>query len=259
MARGRALIADPSALFREGLHRLVRQARFVICAEGRDISEALACSADTNDLALIICTLDAETGSRNAAQLSELHKQYFRARIIVIADVNTFRSLWEEIFAISDAILERDISSEVLLRSIDLVMVGQKFFSAPLLRALSLESRRPLALVLPMMAAGQQITTTVQEAIASAQDRPAAPLIESSDLDRVSLAFSDRERQILGCLVRGQSNKVIARELGIAEATVKVHVKGLLRKLRTSNRTQAAVWALNHGLGLNGVEVLAAD
>jgi two-component system nitrate/nitrite response regulator NarL len=72
-------------------------------------------------------------------------------------------------------------------------------------------------------------------------------------------ALSDRERQILSCLIHGQSNKVIARELDIAEATVKVHVKGLLRKLRAANRTQAAVWALKHRSALNGTEVLAAD
>jgi two-component system nitrate/nitrite response regulator NarL len=59
-------------------------------------------------------------------------------------------------------------------------------------------------------------------------------------------ALSDREIQILICLVDGSPNKVIARALGIAETTVKVHVKGLLRKVRASNRTQAAVWALNH-------------
>src|ERR1700759_1659394 len=124
-------------------------------------------------------------------------------------------------------------------------MVGQKVFFAALLKPRSLELKRPLALVLPLIAAEHQITTSVEETIeqAGARDQPATPLIEGANLDRVSLTFSDREGQILRCLVRGQSNKVIARELGIAEATVKVHVKGLLRKLRTANRTQAAVWA----------------
>jgi two-component system nitrate/nitrite response regulator NarL len=49
---------------------------------------------------------------------------------------------------------------------------------------------------------------------------------------------------ILACLVQGQSNKQIARELEIAEATVKVHIKALLRKMQVSNRTQAAIFAL---------------
>ncbi len=55
--------------------------------------------------------------------------------------------------------------------------------------------------------------------------------------------LSEREEQILGCLALGYSNKVIARNLDIAEATVKVHVKALLRKMQVSNRTQAAISA----------------
>jgi DNA-binding CsgD family transcriptional regulator len=57
--------------------------------------------------------------------------------------------------------------------------------------------------------------------------------------------FSAREQCVLRGLVNGDSNKTIARKHGIAEATVKVHVKALLRKIRVSNRTQAAIWAIN--------------
>ena len=59
--------------------------------------------------------------------------------------------------------------------------------------------------------------------------------------------LSKREREILRGLVSGWSNKVIARELAITEATVKVHMKALLRKIRITNRTQAAIWANNNG------------
>jgi DNA-binding NarL/FixJ family response regulator len=61
-------------------------------------------------------------------------------------------------------------------------------------------------------------------------------------------APSPREAEILRCLVLGCSNKVIARQLGIVEATVKVHLKAVLRKTRTGNRTQAAIWAVNNGI-----------
>ena len=60
--------------------------------------------------------------------------------------------------------------------------------------------------------------------------------------------LSDRERQVLACLTRGEPNKLIARNCSIAEATVKVHLKTILRKIAVSNRTQAALWALAHGL-----------
>lgn len=61
--------------------------------------------------------------------------------------------------------------------------------------------------------------------------------------------LSPREIQILTCLVTGGSNKAIAARIGITEATVKVHIKGLLRKIDVRNRTQAAIWALNNGVG----------
>jgi two-component system nitrate/nitrite response regulator NarL len=58
--------------------------------------------------------------------------------------------------------------------------------------------------------------------------------------------LSVRERSILSCLIEGDSNKVIARKIDIAEATVKVHVKAILRKIRVHNRTQAAIWAMSN-------------
>jgi two-component system nitrate/nitrite response regulator NarL len=59
--------------------------------------------------------------------------------------------------------------------------------------------------------------------------------------------LSPRESQILVCLAEGKSNKVIARLYNLSEATVKVHLKAILRKLQAHNRTQAAIWAMQHG------------
>ena len=60
--------------------------------------------------------------------------------------------------------------------------------------------------------------------------------------------FSPRERDILRGIARGASNKEIARDLGIAETTVKIHVQHILRKLDVSSRVHAAVMATEHGL-----------
>jgi len=59
--------------------------------------------------------------------------------------------------------------------------------------------------------------------------------------------LSDREEQILKGLIKGHSNKMIARKCAVTEATVKVHMKSILRKIRVANRTQAAIWALENG------------
>jgi two-component system, NarL family, nitrate/nitrite response regulator NarL len=54
--------------------------------------------------------------------------------------------------------------------------------------------------------------------------------------------------QILACLVEGDQNKKIANALNISDGTVSVHLKTILKKIRVQNRTQAAIWAMNHGI-----------
>ena len=60
--------------------------------------------------------------------------------------------------------------------------------------------------------------------------------------------LTPRETEILGLLAEGQSNKVIARNLGISDGTVKLHVKAILRKLSVHSRVEAAVLAVEHGM-----------
>ncbi len=60
--------------------------------------------------------------------------------------------------------------------------------------------------------------------------------------------LSPREMQILACILSGHSNKAIARRLTITESTVKMHFKNAMRKINASNRTQAAIWAMEHGI-----------
>jgi len=67
-------------------------------------------------------------------------------------------------------------------------------------------------------------------------------------------SLSDREEQILKGLIKGHSNKTIARKCAVTEATVKVHMKSILRKIRVANRTQAAIWALENGYCADGLK-----
>ena len=64
--------------------------------------------------------------------------------------------------------------------------------------------------------------------------------------------LSEREAQILDGLVKGHPNKLIARTCEISDATVKVHMKSIMRKIRVENRTQAAIWAMKNGFAADG-------
>jgi two-component system nitrate/nitrite response regulator NarL len=66
----------------------------------------------------------------------------------------------------------------------------------------------------------------------------------ASEIDKLT----PREKEILACLARGESNKLIARSLDLAESTVKIHVQNVLKKLKLSSRVQAAVFAVEHRL-----------
>jgi two-component system nitrate/nitrite response regulator NarL len=79
---------------------------------------------------------------------------------------------------------------------------------------------------------------------------PDGPIGPAAGLgDGAAPPLSDRERAILDCLVRGDANKEIGRRFGVSEASVKRQVRALLQKLGVTNRTQAAVWALEHNVG----------
>jgi two-component system nitrate/nitrite response regulator NarL len=110
----------------------------------------------------------------------------------------------------ADGFLMKEVSPEALLQSLELVMLGEKVYPTNLASMLL--------------------------------DLTSAP----TPLNSIR-GLSSREREILQLLVTGASNKLIAIRLGIAEATVKVHLKALLRKIDVNNRTQAAIWAMNNG------------
>ncbi|RKZ94059.1 MAG: DNA-binding response regulator, partial [Gammaproteobacteria bacterium] len=73
------------------------------------------------------------------------------------------------------------------------------------------------------------------------------PSIEKEP-EKETVKLTPRESEIIIMLAQGESNKSIARTLGLAESTVKIHVQGILRKLKITSRVQAAVYAVEHGL-----------
>lgn len=98
-------------------------------------------------------------------------------------------------------------------------------------------SAKSLANAVRFMAMGEQYVPL--GFLRSATEEPTHPLAQR---------LSRREREVLGGLIEGKSNKEIARDLGITEPTVKLHMKTLYRKIGAHNRTQAAMIAKESGL-----------
>jgi two-component system nitrate/nitrite response regulator NarL len=100
-------------------------------------------------------------------------------------------------------------------------------------------------------AAGEAVIAESMTAKLVAQFRagPAAPAPAAAAPAAPAVKLTPREREAMAFLARGQSNKEIARELDVAESTVKIHVQNILKKLQLSSRVQIAVWAVEHGIG----------
>lgn len=207
------MLVDHDRLFSAALATLIGGGPFRVSAHASNADDALADIARGGEPDLIVLALQ-DGLTEEIAGIKRL-RGMTEARIVVLADTITDRSLSLSLKAGADAYLNKSMSSESLLRALQLVMLGEVVYPthvASLLMA-AVNERPPLP-------------------------APAAP---SSDL-------SKREVQILRCLLAGQSNKAIARNLHITESTVKMHFKNVMRKINAQNRTQAAVWAIQNGL-----------
>ena len=80
--------------------------------------------------------------------------------------------------------------------------------------------------------------------------KAASALVAARDKPRGAAAeLSDREREVLSLVASGLPNKLIARRLGISEKTVKAHLTSVFQQIGVTDRTQAALWAGQNGLG----------
>lgn len=148
------------------------------------------------------------------------------ARVAVLADGFDPDSMMMALNAGANGYCLSSIGCEVLVKYLDLIMLGELVF--------------PSALFLSTLAA--------QGRLAPAEKQPSAEGLQNLQVAPGSpvRTLSSREAEILQCLMQGAPNKIIARRLEVAEATVKVHIKAILRKIRVTNRTQAAMWAVAH-------------
>ncbi len=222
----RLLVVDDHTLFRRGLVALLSQdERFEVVSEAGDSGEALRCAArDAPDLILLDNHLPGVRGVDAIASLKEVAP---RAHVLMLTVSEDEDDLSAALQAGAEGYLLKTINSEDLCESIVKVMAGDSVVSPEMTRKLVTAFRNRSSAPLTAADAAHDIPPTPAEVEAGPRD-----------------TLSAREREILALIARGASNKLIARELDIAETTVKMHVQHILRKLGLSSRVQAAVYAI---------------
>ena len=185
---------------------------FDVIGEVSDIATIEPSTVLNPEIALMEISTDAPAVQRAVERLKEIYPDTL---VVILSEKVCMATLAACLGAGVNGFLTRDISSEALLESLQLVVLGETVLPTGL-----------------------------------------ATLLQHDDADwnptRVNGSkaadLSDREIETVQGLLRGESNKLIARRLNITEGTIKVHVKSVLRKIKVSNRTQAAIWAHAHGI-----------
>ncbi|MBV8824461.1 MAG: response regulator transcription factor [Bradyrhizobiaceae bacterium] len=221
------VLVGSSVLLREGIARILEGTDLRIDQSVATVEELRTELLSRHEAPLLVI----ECGERIDSSVSEIERfklHHPRGRVAVLAADYGGENLISLFEAGTNVLLAKSISREIFLRALELVVLGETLLPPELL---------------PYLRSGN-----TQPAETSGQIEYLDEDLRQSEMD-VTPPLSARERSILLCLVEGESNKVIARRIGIAESTVKVHVKTILRKIRAQNRTQAAIWAMNNNIG----------
>lgn len=210
MSQASIIFIGGSGLFRRGLNSFLDDSPFMVAAEHDTVTE---CVDDTGDLQPdVVIYISNSVVSDTVDAVGAVTAAYSGVRVLVLAAELSMEELGECLRAGTTGYLLSTISKKALRHSLTLLMLGEMVFPSA------------LATALPQCAAKR-------------------PKISA----RLRGNLTPRELDILRCLTDGASNKLIARDLGITESTVKIHMKSLIRKIGAQNRTQAALWAIESG------------
>lgn len=217
-------IVGRNEILREGLRRILVDNGFAVVATSIDHKTLCENASDHPVPEMII--IDSSSAIEGQIACRALRSDFPLSRIVLMGDDFSVRATSETMSVGADGYLAKHISCEPLIRSLELVASGEK--------------------VVPSQTVNVMIATDWS-------GNREAKLIVPADV-----RLSEREVGVLRCLTRGDANKLISRELAITEATVKVHVKAIMRKLGVLNRTQAAIWAVSRGLVESPIDQTAA-
>jgi two-component system nitrate/nitrite response regulator NarL len=235
----RLLVVDDHTLFRRGLIALLSQdERFKVTGQAGDIGEALRCVAqDKPDLILLDNHLPGVLGVDGIASLKAAAPGI---RILMLTMSENENDLAAALQAGADGYLLKTVELDHLSEFIIKVLAGESVISPEMMTKLVAAFRSKSASPAP---------PPMQSETAVLPEMPAGVALEPASARQSVDLLSAREREVLALIALGDSNKLIARKLDIAETTVKIHVQHILRKLQLTSRVQAAVYAAGRDVG----------
>jgi two-component system nitrate/nitrite response regulator NarL len=227
----RILVVDDHTLFRRGLTALLaRDPRINVIGDAADAGQA---QRKAQELQPDVILLDNHLPGVNGVDaLPALIEAAPTARILMLTVSEDENDLAAALRGGAAGYLLKTIEGDALTAAIQRAMQGDSVV-APEMTSKLVAAYRGAAMGAP---AGGYSSAV------------AAAVIPATAAETSIASLSPRELDILRGIVRGASNKEIAREHGIAETTVKIHVQHVLRKLDVSSRVHAAVIATENGL-----------
>ena len=208
-------IVDDHALFRRGVADIIRQAsQFSLQDEyssGHDFLEALY--TQIPDILLLDIQMPGMSG---VDVLKALSTRQHQIKIVMLTACEEEQALLDTLRYGAHGFLAKDTLPELILEHLEHVYAGQTVLQERAVNILA-----------------QQFRSREYVAVSTPMQNPTVWLH----------GMTQREQETLRLIAKGLNNKLIARELGISDGTVKVYVKNLLRKLNVHSRLELSVWA----------------
>ncbi|TXS47236.1 response regulator [Streptomyces sp. OR43] len=205
----RVLLVDDHQVVRRGLRTFLEiQDDIEVVGEAADGAEGVARTEELRpDVVLMDIKMPGTDGIEALRRLRELENP---AKVLIVTSFTEQRTVVPALRAGASGYVYKDVDPDALAGAIRSVYAGHVLLQPEVAGALL------------------------------AQDEPGSGTGRGSTL-------TEREREVLGLIADGRSNREIARALVLSEKTVKTHVSNILMKLDLSDRTQAALWAVRHG------------
>lgn len=222
----KVLVVDDHPLIRSAVLELLQKLDAnLVSMEASNCAQALEIADVHSDLDLIL--LDLNLPDQNGIDgLSVMRDQHPAIPVVVLSATKDRGTVVEAIERGAMGFIPKSASSTIMLNALRLVLSGGIYL--PLEAVERKDEHSSGGMTVPMQVPRRKPITTTD------------------------LGLTDRQSQVLALILQGKPNKVICRELGLAEPTVKIHVTAILKALNVTNRTQAVIAASQMGLKLTG-------